>query len=120
MIRNRQEALRLLQELPPNVLEAISIVTETADVQREYSSDEDGSIYEDSVQATLNCLAEEFRELKTCKKVPLPSSILHYALLNQKDDICLIFNGTHLEPEKVVINSIDNSAVLVLKEKPCS
>ncbi len=120
MILNRSEALSLIKELPPNVLEAIAYTIQTADVQGEYQYDGDGSTYEDDVQKTLYHLAEEIREFKNSPKVPLPSSVLHYALLNQKQDICAIFNGIHLEPEKVVINSFDNSVVIVLKEKSCS
>jgi hypothetical protein len=63
---DRKQALDVLRALPADVLEAIAVVAETADVQGNYYSDESGeSHWEDEANATLSFLASEVRNLKT-------------------------------------------------------
>lgn len=60
----REQALLRLSKLPTKTLEDIALVVETADVQGDYRSEDDGTIWRDESQKTLDCLAREIRELK--------------------------------------------------------
>ncbi len=63
---NRNQCLEILQELTQEQLDAIAIFVETADAQGDYCYiDGEGSIWEDSVSATLSALANEIKTAKT-------------------------------------------------------
>lgn len=72
MGKSREKAMRRLSKLPEKTLEDIALIIETADMQGNYywgnDDDDDGSIWRDDAQLTLDCLAGEIRELKKVKK----------------------------------------------------
>jgi hypothetical protein len=63
MLTLRDRALAKIAQLSPEVVEAIAIVIETAEVQGGYVFDGEGSVWEDDVSYTLNELAREIRKL---------------------------------------------------------
>jgi len=60
----RDDHLRRLATLPPDVLESIAAVVESAELQGDYVFDDEGSYWEDSTTYTLHALAGEVRRLK--------------------------------------------------------
>lgn len=64
-IKNRAEALSLIQKLPAGTREAIAMVIETAETQGDYTGmDADGGSYwQSDVNETLSWLATEIRSL---------------------------------------------------------
>lgn len=58
----RQQALAIVRALPKATREAIALVVETAAVQGDYrQTDDGGSAWEESLDATLSDLAREIR-----------------------------------------------------------
>ena len=64
MSKLRDKALKQIAQLSPEVIDAIALVIETADLQGNYVFDGEGSVWEDNVQYTLGELSREIRKLK--------------------------------------------------------
>jgi hypothetical protein len=59
--KSRKEVLAQIGKLPPDLIEGIAMVIETAEVEGDYHWNGEGSTWEDSVSGTLNSLAAEIR-----------------------------------------------------------
>jgi hypothetical protein len=64
-VSERQKALNLLKStLSAEQIAALVLVIQTAEVQGDYHFDGEGSVWSDSVNETLWCLAKEIEKLK--------------------------------------------------------